>query len=80
MSHEGNTVIFERSHPPREVPDDRKKANIMPIFSLPSVLYKLMEQVFLETMPRPIKNKKETYNSCQEFTRYGQTLLPSVMQ
>jgi len=53
----------ERSHPSREAPDDRKNANVRPIFSLTSVLNKLMEHIFLETMPSPMKNEKEIENS-----------------
>lgn len=67
----------------REVTDDGKKANIMPIFkkgekedlgnctsvSLISILGKIMEQILLEAISKHSKNKKVTKRSQYGFMK-----------
>jgi len=75
--------IFDRSWRTGEVPEDRRKANITPIFkkvkmedpgnytpvSLTSIPGKMMEQLILEVIIKQVEEKKVIRSSQHGFTK-----------
>ncbi|CAM4574090.1 unnamed protein product [Caretta caretta] len=76
-------IIFENSWPSGEVPDDWKKANVVPVFkkgkkedpgnyrpvSLTSVPGKIMEQVLKKSIQKHLEERKVIRNSQHGFTK-----------
>ncbi|CAM5078595.1 unnamed protein product [Eretmochelys imbricata] len=85
-------VIFENSWRSGEVPDDWKKANVVPIFkkgkeedpgnyrpvSLTSVPGKIMEQVLKESILKHLEERKVIRNSQHGFTK-GKSCLTNLI-
>ncbi|CAM4661454.1 unnamed protein product [Lepidochelys olivacea] len=85
-------TIFENSWPSGEVPDDWKKANVVPIFkkgkkedpgnyrpvSLTSVPGKIMEQVLKESILKHLEGRKVFRNSQHGFTK-GKSYLTNLI-
>ncbi|CAM4560907.1 unnamed protein product [Caretta caretta] len=85
-------IIFENSWRSRVVPDDWKKANVVPIFkkgkeedpgnsrpvSLPSVPGKIMEQVLKESILKHLEERKVIRNSQHGFTK-GKSCLTNLI-
>ncbi|CAM5166113.1 unnamed protein product [Eretmochelys imbricata] len=86
------TIIFENSWRSGEVPDDWKKANVVPIFkkgkkedpgnyrpvSLTSVPGKIMEQVLKESILKHLEGRKVIRNSQHGFTK-GKSCLSNLI-
>jgi len=86
------SIIFERSWRTGEVPEDRRKANVTPIFkkgkkedpgnyrpvSLTSILAKMMEQLTPEVIIKQPEEKKVIRSSQHEFTK-GKSCLTSLI-
>ncbi|CAM4422942.1 unnamed protein product [Lepidochelys kempii] len=85
-------IIFENSWRLGEVPDDWKKANVVPVFkkgkkedpgnyrpvSLTSVPGKIMEQVLRESILKHLEERKVIRNSQHEFTK-GKSCLTNLI-
>ncbi|CAM5162917.1 unnamed protein product [Natator depressus] len=85
-------IIFENSWRPGEVPDNWKKANVVPIFkkgkkedpgnyrpvSLTSVPGKIMEQVLKESILKHLEERKVIRNSQHGFTK-GKSCLTNLI-
>ncbi|CAM5084405.1 unnamed protein product [Natator depressus] len=85
-------IIFENSWPSGEVPEDWKKANVVPIFkkgkkedagnyrpvSLPSVPRKIMEHVLKESILKHLEERKVIRNSQHGFTK-GKSCLTNLI-
>jgi len=77
------SIIFERSWRTGEVPEDWRKANVIPIFkkgkkedpgkyrpvSLTSILAKMMEQLLLEVIIKQVEEKNFIRSSQHGFTK-----------
>jgi len=77
------SITFERSWRTGEVPEDWRKANVIPIFkkgkkkdpenyrpvSLPSIPGKVMEQLILEVINKQVEEKKVIRSSQHGFTK-----------
>jgi len=89
---ESLSIIFERSWRTGEVPKDRRKANVTPIFkkgkkedpgnyrsvSLISIPRKVMEQLILEAIIRKVEEKKVIRSSQHGFTK-GKSCLTNLI-
>ncbi|CAM5114232.1 unnamed protein product [Eretmochelys imbricata] len=85
-------IIFENSWQSGEVPDDWKKANVVPTFkkgkeedpgnyrpiSLTSVLGKIMEQILKESILKHLEERKVIKNSQHRFTK-GKSCLTNLI-
>jgi len=86
------SIIFERSWRAGEVPKDRRKANVTPIFkkckkedpgnyrpvSLTSIPGKMMEQLILEVINKQVEEKKVIRSSQHGFTK-GNSCLTNLI-
>jgi len=86
------SIVFERSWTTGEMPKDWRKANVTPIFkkgkkedpgnyrpvSLTSIPGKMMEQLIVEIIIKPVEEKKVIRSSQHGFTK-GKSCLTSLM-